>query len=184
MKAAAVCGVAGAGLCGVYRERERLRRVERVTTEASLVRLSRDPLIKEWMSTMASGHAHLFGGMPAEVFVNKATGEPMFGKVEPPTTLPRTVLDAHPPAATSSVFSNPWLALLVVPIPFMLAYQAGCMCVPAPRGCTDQALLQYVQFDPALKHWLGMQHQDPRPRFSDLFEFRDFFEGEGPPGHF
>lgn len=187
MKAVGVCGMAVTGLYGLHREYVRVVQVEQVTTEPGFVRLSQDPLIKKWMRKMDWGPMH-FQSMPAHFFVEKESGNKnKFGGAQYPKDLPDTVLDTQTPP---SVLTNPWLALLVVPIPFMLAYEVGCMCVRAPRGCTHKALLQYVQFDPALQYYMDMYRRDPRTRFSDLFAIPKEVplhpldpKGEGPAGH-
>jgi hypothetical protein len=169
-----VCGMAGTWLWGAYHECARVHRVQQVTMAPRIVQLSQDPLIQKWMKCPSPTGFR----MPTNLFKPKGSGVtdgsdqvdevPELAKTE----LPLTVLDMHPPAACTSFLSNAWLALYIVPIPFMIAFRLGCMSVPEPKGCTHERLLQYVQCDPVLMQYMEHEHEDIRERFRRHFDLK------------
>ncbi len=146
--------------------------------------LSRDPFIQQWQKVKngdpfskeiaaairAAENRGENWEMPGNLVISRTPricGCREHDPLELPRPLPLTVLDTHPPTMSSSVLGKPWLALFVVPIPFMLAFYAGCSSVPAPKGCTNNALLQRILCDPVLQSYV---QGDSMRQFSDLYQ--------------
>jgi hypothetical protein len=183
-----VAGIVGTWYCGMSRERRRVTEVELVTKAPGLIMLHQDPFIQAWQRAMHAGTPAQAGGyapvlqaaqsrgetwrMPGNLVVPKDTKAwPLQAPVQEPDQLPLTVLDTHPPTWDTSAMSNPWLAVCLVPIPFMLAFRAGCLCAPVPQGCTDKVLLQHVLCDPKLQSYMKKSGADPLP-FSEVFSLK------------
>lgn len=180
-----VGGVLGAGCCGKMQEEERVAKVEAVTKAPKLLLLDADPMLKMWQRAAVGDEPIMAGSyvpviqaaeqrgvtwrMPGNLVIPKdpAFPTPLPRAVPVPQPLPLTVLDTHPPVVETSLLSSPWLALAVLPIPFMVAFRIGCFSVAPPGGCTSKPLLQRVLCDPTLQYYVAREDDTP---FQDVFE--------------